>query len=833
MKFMYTLLMTACIATLGNAAPAKPKGLGDPGQLKSISMVNQSAIDGLATLAGRSASLQVVVTGEYSTGQQRDLTGDVAYTTTPEGIVHVDSAGMITPLKEGKVTLTAKAKSGPSANLTLAVTSLVKDKAINFPNQVTPVFTKFGCNSGGCHGKSGGQNGFQLSLLGFEPTEDYEALVMEARGRRLFPAAPERSLLLVKATGEMPHGGGKRLTKGSPHYNVILRWIAQGTPYGKDTDPVVQRIEVFPKDRLMQLESKQQLSVVAHFSDGSIEDVTRMTQFETNDKDLAIVDETGLVETKNVAGSLSIMVRYQSQVDVFRAMVPLGVEVTKLPEEKNFVDTLVFKQLKKLGLPPSQLCDDSTFIRRATLDVCGRLPTKEESEKFLADKSKDKHAKLIDRLLESEDYGYYFANKWSAILRNRRDNAKDTNGPTFAFHKWIVESFNKNKPYDKFVREIITATGKEISTPPVAWYRQVKDEALQVEDTAQLFLGQRIQCARCHHHPFEKWSQEDYYGLAAFFSQVEYKKPPKQKGKKKGPPPPIEVAHKPGTAQAKNPKTNKNVLPTGLGNETLTIDKNQDPRTFLVDWMVKKDNPFFAKSLANRYWKHFFSRGLVDPEDDMRVTNPATNPELLEALGKHFVESNFDLKQLVRTICTSNTYRLSAVPNEYNADDRQNYSRFVPRRMNAEVLLDAIDTVTAVPTRFSGMPNGTTAVRLPDNMVNSYFLSVFGRPDATSACECERSDEPSLAQCLHMMNSSEILQKVSGKRAQDFAKDKKRTHEERIRELFLIALSREPDEQEMTALMGHIEKKGDKGVKEAYEDIVWAVISTKEFLFNH
>jgi hypothetical protein len=548
-----------------------------------------------------------------------------------------------------------------------------------------------------------------------------------------------------------------------------------------------------------------------------------------------VVSDTGLVGIQKLPGSAAVMTRYQEHVAVFRATVPLGAPVTNLPPAKNFIDELVFKELQKLGLPPSALTDDGGFIRRATIDIAGRLPTREETEQFLADKEAGKYEKLIDRLVDSKEYTDYFANKWGAILRNRRKAATEDAKPTVAFHAWIRDSLAANKPYDQFVREILTATGKEVEVPPVIWYREVKETTAQMEDTAQLFLGQRLACARCHHHPLEKWSQQDYWGLTAFFSRVAIKDPPPPKAKGKNQPAepkePFSVAHNPGNAQALNPRTNQAVKPTPLSGKTLDLDKDADPRSRLTDWMAEKDNPFFATALVNRYWKHFFGRGLVDPEDDLRLTNPASNPELLAALARSFVESKYDLKKLIRTICTSQVYRLSTVPNEYNADDRQNASRYIPKRLNAEVLLDAIDDVTLAKTTFKGVPAGTRAVQLPDNQVDSYFLSVFGRPDSSSACECERGADGSLAQALHMFNSTELLTKVAGPRSKALASDK-RAHEDRIRDLYLVALSREPSKEEMTSLLAHIEKK-KTNVQQAYEDILWALVNTKEFQFNH
>ncbi len=826
--FLASLFLASTAAGAEAAPAATPKleapGLGDPGQLQAIIVETGRAAGEAVVVSGRDAGQQLIVIGKYSTGQTRDQTRDVTYATSPEGVASVDKTGWLTPIKEGQTTVLARSATGQEASVTVQVTHIEQDAPVNFPNQVTPIFTKYGCNGGGCHGKASGQNGFRLSLLGFEPGEDYEHLLKEGRGRRLFPAAPERSLLLTKAVAEVPHGGGRRLDTGSPAYSVILRWIEQGMPYGNDDDPTVVRIEVFPKESVMPRDGLQQLAAVAYYSDGHTEDVTRMTKFESNDQEMAEVSETGLVETAKLTGSVAVMARYQGQVGVFRATVPLGIKVDTLPPSHNAIDDLVFDKLKKLGLPPSKIATDAAFLRRASIDIAGRLPTLEESKAFLEDTTADKRSVLIDRLLASSDYADYFANKWNAILRNKRRVASDK-AATYAFHSWIRDSLMRNTPYDQFVREVITATGQAGVHPPVAWYREVKDQSAQVEDTAQLFLGLRIQCARCHHHPFEKWSQRDYYGFSAFFAQVG-RKPSRFPGADR-------IYHRRGVAQAKNPKTGENIKPTGLGGEALEIPAEDDPRHQLADWMANPDNPFFARALVNRYWKHFFGRGLVDPEDDMRVTNPATNPALLDALAQDFIEHKFDLKYLVRTICNSQVYQLSSEPNQWNQNDKQNFSRYYPSRLKAEVLLDAINQVTDSSTRFGGTPATTRATQLPDNGFNSYFLTVFGRPESSSACECERSSEANLAQSLHLLNSAEIQGKLTAGtgRAAKFGNDKERSHVEKLRDLYLLAFSRQPTDDEIKIAMAHIEKSEKPA--QAYEDIVWALINTKEFLFNH
>jgi hypothetical protein len=808
------------------AQVAKPKGLGEAGALTTLKIEPNIKEKGV-TIRGRDSRQQVFVTGTYSSGQLHDHTRKVAYSSQPEGIVKIDAAnGMITPLADGTTTVTAKdTASGLAANLAVIVTDMAGDLPINFGNQVVPIFTKLGCNSGGCHGKSSGQNGFKLSLLGFYPDEDYEYLVKEARGRRLFPSSPGQSLLLTKPVGKSPHGGGKRMDIDGYEYRQIARWIEQGTPYGSEKDPVVTGIKCYPEGRVMGRGSDQQITTLAIYSDGTTEDVTQMALYEPNDTEMAEVTAGALVKTLDLSGEVAVMARYQGQVSTFRATIPLGAEIGALPEPKNFIDLAVQNKLKLLGIPPSPVCDDSTFIRRVSIDIAGKLPTEQEVRDFLASGDSQKRDKLIDALVDSQGYADLFANKWNMVLRNKRRQPQDTRG-TYAFYEWIRDALEENKPFDQFVREVLTASGDVASNPTVTWYREVAQTNEQVEDTAQLFLGLRIQCARCHHHPFEKWSQDDYYGFSAFFSRV---------GRKNGENPREQrVFHNDGAASSTNPRSSKSLKPTGLGAPALDVPVERDPRHFLVDWMSGKENKFFAPALVNRYWKHFFDRGIVEPEDDMRETNPPTNPDLLKALADHFISHGFDLKDLVRTICKSNTYQLSSLPNDYNLKDKQNFSRYYPKRLKAEVLYDALHQVTATTQGYSGLPAGTNALQLPDPTVGPYFLKVFGQPQADTACECERSQEANLAQSLHLLNSSEVQGKISSGtgRAALLSAEKDRTDEERVQELYRWVYGRNPDGEEMKIAMAHIAKH-QSAKKTAWEDIIWALVNTKEFLFNH
>ncbi|UUO08855.1 DUF1549 domain-containing protein [Blastopirellula sp. J2-11] len=709
---------------------------------------------------------------------------------------------------------------------------------VSFVNDVVPVLTKAGCNMGTCHAKAGGgQNGFQLSLLGFEAAEDYESIVREGRGRRLFPPVPEESLLLLKAAAETPHGGGVRLPKDSEGYEIIRRWISQGAVYRPEADPDLRAIEVQSDRSLINMGQQQQLKAIATFSDGSQRDVTSFALFESNSEAMAEVSQDGLVKIHNIPGRVAIMLRYQDKSAVFTAAVPLGASVGDLPEPKNFVDELVFANLTEIGIPPSPVCDDATFLRRISLDLAGRLPTAEEAKEFLASTEPNKRDQLIDQLLRSPGYADFFANKWTSLLKNRRDDASDITS-NFAFHAWIRDSLLENLPYDQMVRQLLAATGTVVANPPVAWYKRVKEPKEQLEDVAQLFLGVRLQCAQCHHHPFERWSQDDYYSLSAFFSQIG-RKPSDTRGEDL-------IFHKRGIATATNVKTGVALKPAALGDDIGAIPADRDPRLRLADWLAKPDNPFFAKALVNRYWKHFFKRGLIEPEDDIRDTNPPSNPELLAALEAHFIESGYDLKALVRVITQSKAYQLSALPNEYNLVDEQNYSRYYPRRMQAEVMLDAVNDLTASPTNFANLPPGTRAVGLPDNSYNnsSLFLRVFGRPDNSSVCECERVQSSSLAQSLHLINSAEIKTKLSaaqGRAATLVSADV--PPEEKIREIYLVAFSREPDPNEMEIALDYLQQipndadgkplGADQAARQNFQDLIWAIMNSKEFLFNH
>lgn len=837
--FAWPALALAAL-TCGHLAAAETS-TKDAATQEAVALPRPTEVQALAlhpptiALKGIDDAQQLILTATLAGGRVVDLTGDARYEVADAKVVRVSSSGRVVPVGNG--TTEIKAVYGDrSARVTVSTANYDVSLPINFGNQVVPIFTKLGCNSGGCHGKASGQNGFKLSLLGFEPEVDFASLVKEARGRRVFASSPENSLLLLKASGAVAHGGGKKMEAGSDEYKLVRRWIAAGLPFGKPTDPVVTRISVFPDHRIMTRQSKQQFAVYAHYSDGSVEDITRRAQYESNDTEIAVIDANGLVRTLELSGEAAIMARYQGQVATFRTTVPLGAPIPAYSFPYiTLVDQHTHKKWQELGLVPSELCSDEQFIRRVSLDITGTLPAPERVKAFMADKDPAKRSKLVDQLLETPEYSYYFANKWADILRvKRRQQARGAYG-TFAFHNWIREAIARDLPYDEFARAVLTATGDETTHPPTVWYKELQNPEQFVDDTAQVFLGLRMACAQCHHHPYEKWSQDDYWGLAAFFGRV---------GRKNFPVPggfqnqqaTVQVVFNRTSGGVTNKRTGQPATIKPLDGEPMQVGSDEDPRHKLVDWMVEPKNPFFARSVANRYWAHFFGRGIVDPLDDMRVTNPPSNPELLDALARDLVEHKYSLKHLIATICKSRTYQLSAVPNEFNKHDKQAYARFYPKRMSAEVLFDAVCQVTNSPTPFGGLPQDQYAPRraimLPDESFQSYFLDVFGRPQRISACECERVNEANLAQALHLLNSDEVQNKLSqgNGRAALLSADP-RPDAEKVEELFLWAFARKPTPAQLEAALGHIQKNA-QNKKSAYENILWALLNTKEFVFN-
>ncbi|MBW3542621.1 MAG: DUF1553 domain-containing protein [Planctomycetes bacterium] len=700
-----------------------------------------------------------------------------------------------------------------------------RTRAFHFENDIVPIFSRFGCNSSGCHGKAEGQNGFKLSVFGFDPAADRAALLQEGRGRRIFPPAPERSLLLMKASGGVPHGGGVRIRRGSGEYRTLRDWIAAGAPAGDPNAPRVVLLEVSPKEQTLAMGGTQQLTAVAVYSDGRRVDVTDHTRFQSNAEALARVDEFGLVTAGDVPGDVAVMAAYMGAVDVFRAIVPRPDEVAPFPPPptRNFIDELVDAKLRKLNIVPSGMCDDATFLRRAHLDLVGTLPTADETRSFLADAHPERRGRLVDALLQRPEFADYQALKWSDLLRVDRQVLGHKTA--FAYYQWIRRSFAENKPWNEFVREIVTAEGPLAEAPAGALYKVAKSPGEMAGTLSQVFLGVRIECAQCHHHPFDRWSQTDYFGMQAYFTPLQFK--PAAGG---------EMLASLSNPVVTHPRSGEAIHAHPLGTANPAESPPGDRRRELAAWMTSPENPWLARAFVNRVWAQLTGRGLVEPVDDFRLTNPPTNPELLDALARRFIESGWNVRELYRTIAASRTYQLSTTPNQTNLRDEQNHSRALLKRLDAEVLLDAICQTTGVPEKFDGVPAGARAIELWDSQVPHYFLKLFGRPMRATPCECERVVEPSVGQVLHVLNSSEIQSKLSheGGRVAEFLRrwPSPADDEKLLEELYLTFLSRQPTKDERTATLQYLQRHGNRR-RQAAEDVAWSLLNSVEFLFNH
>lgn len=708
-----------------------------------------------------------------------------------------------------------------AASVSGAPAKTAAPRQFNFENDISPLLTRHGCNASQCHGKAEGQNGFKLSVFGYDALADWRAFTAESKGRRTSSAAPEQSLFLAKASGTMPHQGGARIPAGTADYEIIRAWLAAGAPFGSTNDARVVKVELEPREKILTPGAKLQLRVNATYSDGRKADVTRYCVFQSNNDSLAKVDEHGAVVIGSLPGQTSVMARYLGEVTSFMAIVPRpGKPVGNTGfAEFNFIDRHVNAHLKKLNLRPSEVCDDATFLRRAHLDIIGTLPTAAETRRFLADESSDKRSQLVDALLKRPEFADFWALKWADLLRV--DRQKLGQRDAYAYYRWIREQFAANRPMDQFARALLTAEGPLDDAPAGHFYKVVSKPGEMANAVSQVFLGIRIACAECHHHPFDRWSQTDYYGMSGFFSQVSVRKGALG-----------EMLLAEGNPGVKHPRTGEPVQPYALGTEMPAAAPAGDRRRVLAEWFTAPENPWFARNLANRLVAHFLGRGVVEPVDDVRATNPAGNPALLDAVAKSLAESKFDLKQFIRTLTASRTYQLSATPNETNAQDEQNYSRALFKRLPAEVLLDAVSQVTGVPEKFDGVPAGVRAIQLWDSQTQHYFLKLFGRPVRATACECERNSEASIAQVLHLMNSPALQAKLAhadGRMARLAAAqpDPERLAEE----LYLTFFNRLPSDAERQLARRHFAAHPNR--QQAVEDLAWSLMNTMEFVFNH
>ena len=701
---------------------------------------------------------------------------------------------------------------------------------ISFELDVQPILTAHGCNAGACHGKQRGQNGFQLSLLGFDSEFDYAAITRESRGRRIFPASPDQSLLLRKSTAIEPHGGGQRIALNGEDYDILREWIAQGAPRRIPNEAKLERVELNHEQLRLAPGQTGALQLTAFYSDGTTRDVTSRTTFQSNDGPIARVDRSGAVTAGDLPGETAIMARFMQHIAVCNVLIPLSTteetfDYSTLPRN-NFVDELVWNKLAQLGLRPSEPVSDAKYMRRVYIDIVGRLPTVDEAQTFLADSRADRRERLVDQLLESTEYADHWSNLWMDLLRPNpyRVGIK----AVLNYDDWIRGHFRDNTPYDEFARGLITATGSTWTNGAATLYRDRRSPDEIATLTSRLFLGVRLECAKCHHHPFERWGQEDFYGFAAYFARVGRKgtglSPPISGGEE------IVLVAKSGSVS--HPLTGERIEPRPLFGEAPAIDANQDPRSALADWMTSPDNSLFAQVQANRIWTSMMGRGVVEPVDDLRSTNPAVNQSLLDGLADHFRASGFDNKALIRAIATSHVYAISSVPNDFNQADLRNYSRNYRRRLRAEVLIDSIVRITGIDNRFSGMPAGSQAKQIWTHRVGSLFLDTFGRPNPNQDPPCERMEEPTVTQTLHLMNAPELHRRVTsdqGTAAKWAAGDL--PPQEIINHVFLSIYSRYPDEEEMQIGLSMYNADGAER-RRVTEDLMWALLNTPEFVFR-
>ncbi len=708
-----------------------------------------------------------------------------------------------------------------AVTLKVAVSDQGTFPPVHFKNDIMPILSKLGCNSGGCHGKQSGQNGFKLSVFGFDPRADYNALVKEARGRRVSLAAPGGSLLVAKTSNTVAHGGGARTTSGSADHQLLSGWVAQGAPWGDDGAPQVTSVRVSPSQRILHTSSDQQLLVTAVYSDGSTRDVTSAAEYTSNATLVADIEDAGHVHTGNVPGEAAITINYMGHVVAARITVPrneVRADYPK-PDSNNRIDELVWTKLKRMGILPSSTATDSVFLRRLHLDTLGTLPSPEEVRAFESDKWSDRRERAIQDVLARPQLADYWAQKWGDVLLADREALGERGA--YEFHRWLRTQLLTNRPYDQWVRELLTATGNSGRYGPVNFFRAARTPIDLTRSVSQAFLGIRMDCAQCHHHPFEKWGQDDFYGMAGFFKGLKHT--PLGPGR--------ELVYHGGYQPTRIPLVNQLVLPRPPGGIGIENFGESDPRVKLAEWVTRPDNPYFSRLVANRIWKQFLGRGLVEPEDDFRSTNPPTNPALLDHLAETLVANHFDLKKLMHHILSSRVYQLSSVPNPTNAQDQQSYSHHLVKRLPAAVLLDAISEVTGTPETFIGMPRGTRAIQLWDNRLPSYFLDTFGRSERESPCECGSSTEPTMAQTLHLMNAPEIDTKITAPGSRiDRMISRKATPRQIVDELCLAALGRPPRPREIRAA----EKLFASGPpRQAAEDFLWALLNSYDFLFVH
>jgi len=774
-------------------------------------------------LATKNSRQSLVVQATYADGVTRDVTDKARLALADKSLARLEGA-TLHPVADGKTELTVKFE-GRSLKVPVVIEQAKTGRATSFKLDVIPVLTKAGCNSGGCHGASRGKDGFRLSLFGYDPDGDYTKITREQIGRRINLAIPEESLVLEKGLGIVTHTGGERFKKDSELYRTLLQWIQDGALKDPTNIAHVVSIDIAPKQAVLEgSNATQRLVVRAKYSDGSDRDVTSLAVFMSNNEPAAKVSESGVI-TAGQRGEAFVMARFDAfTVGAQVIVVPKGqsFEFPKHLARNNYIDDLVYAKLRRLRITPSDPCDDATFIRRATLDITGTLPTPDELKKFLADASSAKREHLVESLLNRPEFADLWVMKFAELLQIRSRQDQFSQKAALAYFDWLREKMLANVPIDDIVRELLTASGSTLHHPPANYYQVTTDTLKVAENTAQAFMGMRIQCAQCHNHPFDRWTMNDYYSFANFFPQI---------GRKQGEDPREYVVFDRSEGDVRHLVTGKPLPPKFLGAQQPEIKKGESRREVLAKWLASPENPWFAKNLANIVWAHFLGKGIIDPVDDVRISNPASNPELLDTLGAKFTEYGYDFRKLVRDICNSRTYQLSTRANDSNAADDRNFARASVRRLRAEVLLDCISQVTETKDKFAGIPKGARAVQIPDGNTSGYFLTTFGRATRETVCSCEVKMEPNLSQALHLLNGTTAEGKIKEGGVVKALLKSGKSREAVLDDLYLRAQGRPPSNAERVKLTSFF--SDPKTDEQVLNDLFWALLNAKEFVFNH
>jgi hypothetical protein len=762
----------------------------------------------------------LVVQALYADGITRDITAEAKFAIANSALVKLDK-NLLLPAGDG--TTEARIEfGGKSVVVPVVVKDAKADRAISFKLDVMPIFMRSGCNVGGCHGAARGKDGFRLSLFGFDPDGDHHRLTHEMNGRRINLALPGESLLIEKATGKVPHTGGQRFKEGDEYYQTIIRWLDANVPLDPPTVPTVTSVDLYPRGAVLDGKgAMQQLTVRAEYSDGTVRDVTRLALFLSSNDTSAKVSPDGVI-TAGDRGEAFVMARFSTfTVGVPIIVLPKGLkfDFPSVPEN-NYIDTLVNNKLKKLRIAPSELCTDEAFLRRAYIDIIGILPTVEEYNRFMSNKAPNKRDQLVDELLGRKEFAELWVLKWAELLQIKSSQQVSYKA-MLLYYNWLQDKIARNVPTDEWVQELLSASGGTFKSPATNYYQNETDILKVSENVAQVFMGMRIQCAQCHNHPFDRWTMNDYYSFANFFSQI---------GRKGTDDPRETVVFNSGGGEVAHPVTKQVLPPKFLGGKVADV-AGKDRREVLAKWLASPENPYFATNLANIVWAQFFGIGIINSVDDVRVSNPPSNSELLLELGKRFTAYKYDFKKLVRDICTSRTYQLSTLPNASNEGDTRNFARAGVRRIKAETFLDCINAVTLTKNKFPGLPNGARAVQIADGSISTYFLSTFGRATRETVCSCEVKLEPTLSQSLHLLNGDATTQKIAAGNLIGQRLAEKKAPPEIIEELYIRCLSRKPTAAEAQKLLALVNADPDK--KRALDDVFWSLLNSREFMFNH